>query len=110
MERYRVTIETPARQDLRDIFKYIAETLREPQTAYRLLGRIRKAIEDLDHMPERFPLYELEPWCSRGIRRLNIENFSAFYLVTKDSLTVSVLTVIYSGRNIDKILDKAIGD
>jgi len=110
LEKYKVIIEEPAGQDLRDIYKYIAETLMEPQTAERLVKRIRKAIEGLDQMPERFPLYDSEPWRSEGIRRLNIENFAAFYIVVKDNLTVSVLAVMYSGRDIDKILIEKLED
>ena len=110
LDEYKVLIEEPAQQDLRDIYKYIAETLMEPQIAARLVGTIREAIESLDRMPERFPLYDSEPWRSQGIRRLNIDNFAAFYIVVKDNYTVSVLTVMYSGRDIDKILIEKLGD
>ena len=110
LDKYKVLIEEPAQQDLRDIYKYIADTLMEPQIAARLVGSIRKAIEGLDRMPERFPLYDSEPWRSQGIRRLNIENFAAFYLVVKDNFTVSVLTVMYSGRDIDSILTEKLGE
>ena len=78
----------------------------EPQIAERLVRLIRKAVKGLDCMPERFPLYASEPWCSRGIRRLNIEKFAAFYIVVKRTRTVSVLAVMYSGRDIDNVLKK----
>ena len=106
LDEYKVLIEEPAQQDLRDIYKYIAETLTEPQIAARLVGSIREEIESLDRMPERFPLYDSQPWRSRDIRRLNVGNFAAFYVVVKDNRTVSVLAVMYSGRNIDEILIK----
>ena len=35
---------------------------------------------------------------------MNIENFAAFYIVVKEDHTVSVLAVMYSGRDIDSAL------
>lgn len=110
LDEYRVTIEEPAQQDLREIYKYIAEMLQEPVIAERLVGRIRKAIEGLDRMPERFPFYDSEPWRSQGIRRMNVGNFAAFYIVIKDDFTVSVLTVMYSGRDIDSVLEEKLSE
>ena len=106
LNKYRVIIEKPAQQDLRDIYEYINKALMEPVIAKRLVGRIRKAIEGLDHMPERFSLYDSEPWRSKGIRRMNIDNFAAFYTVVKDDLTVSVLAVIFGRRDISSVLDE----
>ena len=106
MEKYKVIIEEPAMQDFRDILKYITEVLIEPQIAKRLIKRIRKEVAELNRMPERHPLYDSEPWRSLGVRRLNIGNFAAFYIVVKDNLTVSVLSIIYGGRDIDNVLEK----
>ena len=110
MDKYKVIVEEPAQQDLRDIFTYISETLTEPQIAMRLVGRIRKAIEGLGRMPERFPLYDSEPWREQGVRRLNIENFAAFYIVVKEDFIVSVLAVIYSRRDINNVLTEKLGE
>jgi hypothetical protein len=43
-------------------------------------------------MPERCPLYHEEPWESRGLRRMNIGNYSGFYLTTEK--TVQVLRIL----------------
>ena len=61
-------------------------------------------------MPERHPFYNSEPWRSKGVRRMNIENFTAFYVVNKERLTVSVLAVMYSRRDIDSVLSEKLGD
>ena len=110
MEEYNVIIEESAQSDLREILAYISKTLMEPRIAAGLIGRIRKAIESLDQMPERFPLYDREPWRSQGIRRLNVDNFASFYVVMKDSHTVSVFAVIYRGRDIDRVLEEKLSD
>lgn len=41
--------------------------------------RILEQVEKLDDMPNRFPLFEKEPWRSRGLRKLIIDNYIAFY-------------------------------
>ena len=110
LEEYNVIIEESAQDDLREILTYISETLLEPRIAIGVIARIRKAIESLDKMPERFPLYDREPWRSQGIRRLNVDNFASFYVVMKDSRTVSVLAVIYGGRDIDRVLEEKLHD
>ena len=75
MKQYKVFIEEPAEDDLRGILYYIAEILKEPQIAINQVHHIRKAVEGLEMMPERFPLYKNEPWHSLGIRRnFNISN------------------------------------
>ena len=106
MEEFNVIIEEPAQKDLRRILEYISDTLMEPEIALGFVKRIRKAIEGLDKMPERYPLYDSEPWRSQGIRRINIDNFAAFYIVQRNPNTVSVLAIIYGGRDIDKVLDE----
>lgn len=65
---YRIEYTSEARQDLRDIYTYIAEKLMVPETAARQVNRIMDAADGLTEMPSRFSLYEFEPWCSQGLR------------------------------------------
>ena len=55
-------------------------------------------------MPERNPLYEKEPWRGRGLRKLIVDNFVAFYLPVEKSGHVLVVTVMYGKRDIARIL------
>ena len=106
MKEFSVVIEEPAQKGLREIFEYISNTLIEPQIAKGVMLRIRKAIENLNQMPERHPYYDSEPWRSQGVRRMNIGNFSAFYTVEMESYTVHVLAVIYGRRDISRVLEE----
>ena len=54
--------------DLKAIYEYIALTLLEPDIAAGQLDRNEKAIMKLQEMPERYRLYEEEPWHSKGLR------------------------------------------
>lgn len=99
---YSVQLTEQARQDLRDIYEYIAFSLLEPGIAEKLIHRIMNNLDSLKEMPERFPLYQEEPWKSRNLRRMNIGNYSSFYIVTENA--VQVIRIMYGGRDISNIL------
>ena len=99
---YTVQLTDQAKTDLRGIYEYIALTLLEPETAKNLTRRIISKLRSLQKMPNRYPVYQEEPWKSRGLRRINIENFSGLYFVTEDS--VQIIRIMYSRRDISNIL------
>ena len=102
---YKVQLSYEAKQDLRGIYEYITFTLLEPVIALNLRNRIVSKLNTLDEMPERYPIYQEEPWKNRGLRRINIENYSGFYLVAEKS--VHVIRILYSGRDIANILKQS---
>ena len=55
-------------------------------------------------MPERFPRYGKEPWHSRGLRFVAVDNYIVFYLPDVEEQVVTILRVMYSGRNIEEQL------
>lgn len=89
-----------ARQDLQNIYEYIAFTLFVPDIARRTTDKIMDKIRTLDAMPERNPLYKEEPWCSQGIRFLPVNHYLIFYAVDHTSDTVSIVRIMYAGRDI----------
>lgn len=57
----------------------------------------------LDHLPKRYRFYDREPWepwKTRGLRIVSIDNYCVFYFVDDDNLTFSIIRVMYSGRDI----------
>ena len=58
---YNILYSFRARQDLRDIYEYIAYELLEPGIASRQVNRIMKAVRSLEQMPMRCRCYEDEP-------------------------------------------------
>ena len=56
-------------------------------------------------MPMRHKLYEEEPWHSHGLRVLSVDNYLVFYLPAKKNATVSIIRIMYDGRDIDKNLN-----
>jgi toxin ParE1/3/4 len=99
---YKVQLTDEARQDLRDIYEYIAFTLIEPGIAKKLYHRIVGELKTLREMPTRYMLYQDAPWKSRGFRRMNIGNYCVLYVVAEHA--VQVMRILYGGREISDAL------
>ena len=102
---YRVQLTDEARLDLRSIYEYIAYSLLELMIAKNVKNRIVSDLKSLNKLPERYPIYQEEPWKSRGLRRINIGNYSGFFLVTGKS--VRVIRILFGGRDISAILNES---
>ena len=101
---FKVIISAQAENDLRGIFEYITFELLSPENAEKQLNRLEKQILSLDEMPERFPRYGKEPWYIRGLRFASIDNYIVFYIPDIEEQTVTILRVMYSGRNMEEQL------
>lgn len=101
---YEVELSEQADSDLRGIFEYIAFELQAPENASGQLDRLEEQILSLDIMPERYRKYENEPWKSRGLRVLPIDNYVIFYIPDSNKKVVTILRVLYAGRDIDNQL------
>lgn len=85
--------------DLRGIYEYIAFELLSPDNAAGQLDRLEKNITGLGDFPEKFRLYEKEPWRSRGLRVMPVDNYLVFYFPDRDAGIVTVIRVVYAGRD-----------
>jgi toxin ParE1/3/4 len=104
---YEIVLTDQADADLRGIYEYIAFTLLEPEIAARQLERIENAILGLNEFPKRFRAFEKEPWNSRGLCQMPVDHFTVFYIPKDEDKTVTVIRIMYGGRDIDKQLKKA---
>jgi toxin ParE1/3/4 len=93
-----------ALQDLEDIHDYISLILLEPGIAEKQTNRIMDAADTLEHMPLRYRLYEHEPWHSKGLRVLPVDNYLIFYLPDELKNTVAIIRIMYGGRDIESQL------
>lgn len=101
---YKVTTTNQADADLRGVYEYIAFELLSPDNAAGQLHRLEEYIIGLEEFPEKFRLYEKEPWHSRGLRVMPVDNYLVFYIPDKAAGIVTVIRIMYAGRNIDKQL------
>ena len=79
MTEYKIVIEETAENDLVGILSYISDTLHEPTIAIKIYGSIKKEILTLNKLPFRFATLNEEPYRSMGVRRIPVENYTAFY-------------------------------
>lgn len=107
---YQINITEQAENDLRDAYEYIAHELQSIENAIGQLSRLEKAILSLDHIPLRHKLYEKEPWRSRGLRIMPVDNFIVFYIPYPGTLNVEVIRVMYGGRDVDTQLNRITND
>ena len=103
---FDIQISEQADKDLRGIYEYIAFELLSPENALGQLNRLETAINKLDHMPEKHHNYEREPWRGRGLRVFPVDNYLVFYIADTKNKVVTVIRVMYSGRDVDKILSE----
>ena len=88
MKQYDVKISRAALSDMEQIYSYIADRLLEPDTAMGQYNRIAEAIQSLNVLPER----------TQGLRQMLVDNYSVFYIVGEDA--VSVARVLYSASDL----------
>lgn len=103
---FEIEISEQADRDLRNIYKYIAFELQSPENAAGQLNRLEESIMGLNQMPERFLGYEKEPWHSRGLRIMPVNNYCVFYIPDAGNAVVTIIRVMYGGRDIDTQLNK----
>lgn len=101
---YEVEISNQADADLRGIYEYIAYELLSPDNAVGQLDRLEEKIIALEKFPDRYREYENEPWKSRGLRIMPVDNFLVFYIPDKETAVVTIIRVMYAGRDVDKQL------
>ncbi len=56
-------------------------------------------------MPERFRSYDKEPWQSRGLRIMPVDNYCVFYIPDQEKQVVTIIRVMYGKRDIDSQLN-----
>ena len=103
---YEIEFSEQAEMDLRGIYEYIAFTLHAPINAGKQLERLEKNITELTSMPSCFKEYEKEPWRSRGLRMMTVDNFIVFYLPDEKKKLVTIIRIIYSGRDMNVELEE----
>lgn len=96
MKKYNINLTLTFKRDLKSIYLYISEKLKEPANALNTYIEIRKEVLSLSEFPERFPIVDEPIFFDLGLRRLFIKNFVVFYIIRKKE--VIVLRVLYKRR------------
>jgi toxin ParE1/3/4 len=98
LRTYEVRLTDRAEEDLAGLFEYISETLLMPSAAERAYSEIKAVCLSLDQSPKRGATVRFEPYRSTGIRWVPARNYTVFFRVDDESLTVSVLRILHRHR------------
>lgn len=99
MVSYEVIMTPDAVTDLTELRDYIADILLVPEIALRYVRSIRETISKLEYMATSIAPISDEPWHSRGIRKINAQNFIVYYRIEESRKRVYVLNIIYNKRD-----------
>lgn len=97
---FSVVYSPEAKYDLKEIYKYIYYTLLAPITAKKQVNRLRQMIRSLGFMPSKYPIVDWEPWKSMNMHKVPVDNYLVFYTVDNSNLKVTIIRIVYSGRDI----------
>ena len=99
MPEYKIEITSRAKQDMREVHKYISDNLKVPNIADRLLDKIETEILTLRTMPLRQAVERDEQLKLRNLRKLIVDNYLVFYTVSEKAQTVFIVRVLYARRD-----------
>lgn len=103
---YELVITEQADADLRKIYEYIAFELLSRENAIKQLERLEEHIIRLEEFPKKFRIYDKEPWHGRGLRVMPVDNYEVFYIPDDKTRIVTVIRVMYEGRDVDTQLNR----
>jgi toxin ParE1/3/4 len=103
---FEVIVMPQADKDMRGIFEYIAFELKAPMNAANQLDRLEEQIEKLDTFPTAYSQYKDEPWFSRGLRYVSVDNYLVYFIADKEKEIVYVIRVMYSKQDSQEFLNE----
>ena len=103
MKKYKLSFLPLFEQDLNEIVDYITANLQNPSAAERLVDDIEATVYKRLEAPLAFAPFRSSKKRPHPYYRINVRNVSVFYVVIDD--TMEVRRVLYSKRNLDKLLD-----
>ncbi len=101
---YKYIFTSKAKDDLEDIFDYIAIELKNIIAARNLMKEVEKEINSICAFPEICPVVSNIYVRNLGVRKKVIKNFIMYYLPDENTKTNIIVRIVYSRRNMDEVL------
>ena len=97
MVKYNIEYSKEAKQDLIEIKQYIKYNLQEPETAQKLIDKIRNEINNLKNNTKIFSIIDDDLLKKLEIRKLIVDNYIIFYRIKNNN--IEVVRIMYGRRN-----------
>ena len=99
IKTYGVILTPFAQKNLRNIFYYIHYELKAEMAAKSVVESLKGAIDSLKCFPARHSLVELEPFKSKGLRKMTVKNYLIYFKIYEQLGVVKVVAVTYAKSN-----------
>jgi plasmid stabilization system protein ParE len=96
IQRYHVILSPRSLSDLFDIHTFIATD--SPQNAAEVIERLLVAIEHLDVVPRRYPVYQGKRQPTEAVRRMPVLPFFVYYRIKEPNRSVEIITIRHGHR------------
>ena len=97
MNQYNIEYSKETKQDLIEIKKYIKYNLQEPESAEKLISKIRAKIDELTNNPQIYAIIDDDFIKKFEIRKLIVDNYIVFYRV--QNYSIQIVRIMYGRRN-----------
>lgn len=97
MKEYKVEYSKESKEDLIRIKQYIKYNLQEPETANRLISKIKKSIKSLTSNPEIYAVIDDDIIRKLEIRKQIVDNYIVFYRIKNEN--IEIVRIMYGRRN-----------
>ena len=99
MEEYRVQLPIQAKEDYKNIIRYIKYELVELNIATRYAELIRNEINTLKYNPQKFAIIDYDIIKEYKFRKLIIKNYIAFYRINEKEKIVNIERIMYGATD-----------
>ena len=106
MNKYELIITPNAKRHIIEIYDYILNHLFDNNAAIRFLELLEDKMNDMILFPNSYPLVEIEPWKSMGIRKRIVSPFIIYFSIDSLNMVIYVLIVVYGKRDQFKQLNE----
>lgn len=101
---WKVKLTPLAKQDIKDIFSYVALNLSSPKAAKGILDKFEANFKRVSELPQSCPPVTDEILKSKKYRKLIVDNYVAVYQTLEETNTILFLRVFYGGRDYNSLL------
>ena len=98
-KKYEVVLTERAKEELNEVYDYIANSLLAENSADKLYKKIMNDVLRLEDFPESCSIIERYKDSRYQYRKLIINNYIAVYRVDKENKKVYIVRIVYGGRN-----------
>lgn len=98
-EKYEIEFTEDARDEIKEIYRYISENLVAEKAAMDLMRKMKNAILNLAESPELYMKIERKYNGKRDFRRIVIDNYVVLYNIDSDKKKVYIAHMYYGRKN-----------